>query len=42
MKIWPFDIYIAASGGHMISLEDLKAGLEVRRADGPTQDRRVG
>ena len=28
MKIWPFDIYAPASGGHMISLEDLKAGLE--------------
>ena len=28
MKIWPFDIYAAASGGHMISLADLKAGLE--------------
>jgi galactonate dehydratase len=28
MKIWPFDIYAEASGGHMISLVDLKAGLE--------------
>lgn len=28
MKIWPLDIYAEASGGHMISLEDLKAGLE--------------
>ena len=28
MKIWPFDIYAEASGGHMISLTDLKAGLE--------------
>nr|WP_235913899.1 mandelate racemase/muconate lactonizing enzyme family protein [Pseudoroseomonas coralli] len=28
MKIWPFDIYAPATGGHMISLEDLKAGLE--------------
>lgn len=28
MKIWPFDIYAPASGGHMISLPDLKAGLE--------------
>lgn len=27
MKIWPFDIYAPASGGHMISLEDLKKGL---------------
>lgn len=38
MKIWPFDVYAAASGGHMISLPDLKAGLEpfhkVRRAVG--------
>lgn len=28
MKIWPFDVYAPASGGHMISLPDLKAGLE--------------
>ena len=28
MKIWPFDIYADATGGHMISLTDLKAGLE--------------
>ena len=28
MKIWPFDIYAEATGGHMISLQDLKAGLE--------------
>jgi galactonate dehydratase len=28
MKIWPFDIYAPASGGHLISLADLKAGLE--------------
>jgi L-alanine-DL-glutamate epimerase-like enolase superfamily enzyme len=28
MKIWPFDVYAEATGGHMISLEDLKAGLE--------------
>lgn len=28
MKIWPFDDYAAASGGHMISLADLKQGLE--------------
>lgn len=28
MKIWPFDVYATASNGHMISLEDLKAGLE--------------
>jgi galactonate dehydratase len=27
MKIWPFDDY-AASGGHLITLSDLKAGLE--------------
>jgi L-alanine-DL-glutamate epimerase-like enolase superfamily enzyme len=38
MKIWPLDIYAEASGGHMITLEDLKAGIEpfrkVRRAVG--------
>jgi galactonate dehydratase len=38
MKIWPFDIYAPASGGHMISLADLKRGLEpfrkVRQAVG--------
>jgi L-alanine-DL-glutamate epimerase-like enolase superfamily enzyme len=28
MKIWPFDIYAEASGGHLITLPDLKAGLE--------------
>src|SRR3954463_15890788 len=28
MKIWPFDIYALASGGQMISLTDLRAGLE--------------
>lgn len=28
MKIWPFDIYAPATGGHRISLTDLKAGLE--------------
>ena len=28
MKIWPLDIYAESSGGQMISLEDLKAGLE--------------
>lgn len=28
MKIWPFDIHAEASGGQMISLTDLKAGLE--------------
>jgi galactonate dehydratase len=28
MKIWPFDIYAAASGGQLITLPDLKAGLE--------------
>jgi galactonate dehydratase len=28
MKIWPFDIYAPASGGHLIGLADLKAGLE--------------
>ena len=38
MKIWPFDVFAAATGGHMISLPDLKTGLEpfhkVRRAVG--------
>jgi L-alanine-DL-glutamate epimerase-like enolase superfamily enzyme len=38
MKIWPFDPYAEASGGQLITLEDLKAGLEpflkVRRAVG--------
>ena len=28
MKIWPFDVYAPATGGQMISLPDLKAGLE--------------
>lgn len=28
MKIWPSDPYADASGGHLISPEDLKAGLE--------------
>ncbi|MBP0445039.1 mandelate racemase/muconate lactonizing enzyme family protein [Roseomonas sp. SSH11] len=28
MKIWPLDEYATASGGHLITLEDLKAGLE--------------
>ncbi len=28
MKIWPFDIYAPASDGHMITLPELKAGLE--------------
>ena len=28
MKIWPLDIQAAASGGQMITLSDLKAGLE--------------
>jgi L-alanine-DL-glutamate epimerase-like enolase superfamily enzyme len=28
MKIWPLDIYAEASGGHLITLEDLKAGIE--------------
>lgn len=28
MKIWPFDIYASSSGGHLITLADLKAGLE--------------
>ena len=38
MKIWPFDPYAEASGGQLITLENLKAGLEpflkVRRAVG--------
>ena len=28
MKIWPFDPYAEASGGHWISSEDLKKGIE--------------
>jgi galactonate dehydratase len=28
MKIWPFDIYAEASGGQLITLPELKAGLE--------------
>jgi L-alanine-DL-glutamate epimerase-like enolase superfamily enzyme len=28
MKIWPFDVYAEAGGGHSITLENLKAGLE--------------
>ena len=28
MKIWPFDIYAPPTGGHSISLQDLKTGLE--------------
>lgn len=28
MKIWPFDPYAEASGGQLITLSDLKAGLE--------------
>jgi L-alanine-DL-glutamate epimerase-like enolase superfamily enzyme len=28
MKIWPFDIYAPASNGHLITLPDLKKGLE--------------
>ncbi len=28
MKIWPFDVHAPASGGHLITLEQLKAGLE--------------
>lgn len=38
MKIWPFDPYAEASGGHYISTEDLQRGLEpfrkIRRAVG--------
>ncbi|CAN5404454.1 mandelate racemase/muconate lactonizing enzyme family protein [soil metagenome] len=28
MKIWPFDVFAPATGGQMISLADLKTGLE--------------
>ncbi|MGB6104250.1 MAG: mandelate racemase/muconate lactonizing enzyme family protein [Pusillimonas sp.] len=28
MKIWPFDVYAPSTGGHLISLSDLKRGLE--------------
>jgi len=28
MKIWPFDVYADASGGQLLTLSDLKAGLE--------------
>lgn len=28
MKIWPFDVHAATTGGQMISLADLKTGLE--------------
>lgn len=28
MKIWPFDIYAPASGGHLISLPDVEKGLQ--------------
>ena len=28
MKIWPFDLYVASSGGEYISKADLKQGLE--------------
>ena len=42
MKIWPFDVYADATGGHMISLSDLNAGLEpfrkIRRAVGDRID----
>ncbi len=38
MKIWPFDIYAPLSNGHVITLDELKAGLEpfrkIRRAVG--------
>ncbi|MFT8243828.1 mandelate racemase/muconate lactonizing enzyme family protein [Roseomonas sp. BN140053] len=40
MKIWPFDPFAAASGGHSISLEDLKTGLEpFRRVRAAVGDR---
>jgi L-alanine-DL-glutamate epimerase-like enolase superfamily enzyme len=42
MKIWPFDVYADKSGGHMIALADLNAGLEpfrkVRKAVGDRID----
>jgi L-alanine-DL-glutamate epimerase-like enolase superfamily enzyme len=42
MKIWPFDVYAAASGGESIALADLRAGLEpfrrIRAAVGDTMD----
>lgn len=42
MKIWPFDPYAEASGGHHISDGDLKKGLEpfekIRSAVGPRMD----
>jgi galactonate dehydratase len=42
MKIWPFDPYAEASGGHYISTEDLKKGLEpfrkIREAVGDRMD----
>jgi L-alanine-DL-glutamate epimerase-like enolase superfamily enzyme len=28
MKIWPFDVHAAASGGQLINLDDLKKGME--------------
>jgi len=28
MKIWPFDVHAAASGGQLINLDDLKRGME--------------
>lgn len=40
MKIWPLDIYAEASGGQMISLSDLNAGLEpFRRIHAAVGDR---
>jgi galactonate dehydratase len=42
MKIWPFDPYAEASGGHFISTADLKKGLEpfrkIREAVGDRMD----
>lgn len=42
MKIWPFDVYADASGGHKITLAELNAGLEpfrkVRQAVGDKID----
>ncbi|MDQ3811364.1 MAG: mandelate racemase/muconate lactonizing enzyme family protein [Chloroflexota bacterium] len=42
MKIWPFDLYAEASGGHDISSADLRTALEpfrkIRRAVGDAMD----
>jgi len=42
MKIWPFDVFAMQSGGHHISLEDLRTGVSVieriRKAVGDKMD----